>query len=570
MRTRQRAVAVIAAVALVLTLLPVGAIAKVKPGGSIRPLATTYAPDTYEAAGDDTPALARDLTSLIGDYDSPYAEQHSIDLVDATNADVDWLKFTVSDDDVNLEQSSYLFKTVSMTYQLDTVIEIYGPHPTSAFMYHLAVESEGGDSEAIASNDDDPWNSSSLDSALVFRPTTAGTYWVRIRPYAMTDVTSAFESQAGPYTLQVKRGILNRIAGPTRIETAIEVSKSLFESAELGPVTEERCVVIANAYNYPDALGGASLAGIGNGPLLLTSPTSLSAGVGNEIKRLGAKTVYIVGGEPAVSTTVFNQIKALDPALEVFRVAGTDRIKTAAEIAYRAQADAPAFGEDVPKVAIIAYAFNYPDALAATPLAASQNVPILLTGSTTLAAPTNEALTLLGTTDVILMGSTAVISSSIESYLTTKLGAGHVIRMSGSSRYETAKLFASWASDLTGPAPIGDDQIGTPADSALLWALNPLSFGIASGATYADALPGGVACGLTFHPLLLTSPNWPYGYLMSEHDGALPAGDTDWVGDVFAQYTDPFDVGVIFGGPAAISHEAAAVLDNNLMLVNAP
>jgi len=220
-------------------------------------------------------------------------------------------------------------------------------------------------------------------------------------------------------------------------------------------------------------------------------------------------------------------------------------------------------------VAIIAYAYNYPDALAATPLAANQAVPILLTGTASLAADTDAALDNLGVTDVIIMGSTSVISSGIESYLTTKLGAGHVLRMAGSTRYETAKLFASWACDLTGSGELGTGFVGTPANPSMLQALYPSSIGIASGATYADALPGGVACGLDGHPLLLTPPNSPYGYIMAEYDGALPPGDTDFVTDYVSLWNAPFDASVIFGGTAAVSRSTGAVLDNNLMQVNA-
>ncbi len=252
----------------------------------------------------------------------------------------------------------------------------------------------------------------------------------------------------------------------------------------------------------------------------------------------------------------------------MIRVGGTDRIKTAAKVASETASIVTDNGGTPSTVAIIAYAFNYPDALAATPVAACWQVPILLTGTATLAPDTNAALDDLGVTDVIIMGSTTVVSSGIETYLTTKLGAGHVLRMSGSTRYETAKLFASWACDLTGPGTPSDGNIGTPADPNLLQPLSPGSIGIASGATYADALPGGVACGLNGHPLLLTSPSSPYGYIQAEHDGALPPGDTDFVSDYVAEFTEPFNVGVIFGGFPAVSHSTGAVLDNNLMQIN--
>jgi len=570
MRVRQRWAAIAAVVALSAALVPTGAVAKSgdseKVDKGLHPLATSYAADTYEAgAGDDTPATARDLTALIGDYDSAYVEAHSIDAVDLTTSDVDWIKFTVTDDDVNLDQTSYLLQSMVTGSNVDTVIEVYGPSAVSSFSYTAAADSENGDTLSIASNDDGPWAYDLYSSALVFRPTEAGTYYARIRPYAWV---GAFDADAGAYELRVKRGFIDRLAGTDRIKTAIAVSKAMFPDAP-GAATTHMSLVVANAFNYPDALGAASLAGTDGGPLLLTSPSSLSPGVAAEIERLGTDTVYVIGSSAAVSDTVLGQIEAIDPAIDVIRVGGDNRIETAAMVADETAWVVADNGGTPSSVAIIAYAYNYPDALAATPLAASQSVPILLTGTASLAADTDAALDSLGVTDVVLMGSTSVISSGIESYLTTKLGAGHVIRMAGSTRYETAKLFASWACDLTAPGIPDTGLIGTPANPDALGSLTPTSIGIASGATYADALPGGVACGLNGHPLLLTQPTSPYGYIMAEYDGALPPGDTDFVTDYVDWYAAPFDASVIFGGTAAVSRSTGAVLDNNLMQVNA-
>lgn len=236
----------------------------------------------------------------------------------------------------------------------------------------------------------------------------------------------------------MKRDLISRVSGSDRIQTAIEASKALYQAA-LNPATRNIGVVVANGYNYPDALAGALLAGISNGPLLLTKTDSLSAGVGAEIKRLGANRVYVVGGEPAVSNTVFAQLQALNPGIAVYRVAGDNRIQTAMEIALQGQADAPGYGKSISRLAIIAYAYNYPDALSAAPLAAARNVPILLTGTGSLAADTDEALTHLGTTDVVITGSQSVVSANVENQLKAKLGSTHALRVAGGDRYETPR-----------------------------------------------------------------------------------------------------------------------------------
>lgn len=541
--------------------------------GTVR-AASTYEVDQYDAAGmgDSVPANARTVT--IGDYDLPTIENHTIDHVDPATADIDWIKFTVSADDVNIDKTSYLFRTQGTTYNMDTVIEVYGPSATSTFLTTVANQSGNGDPLAAASNDDDTFGAPmrAYDSSLVFRPTAPGTYWVRIRPWSNSG--DQFDCVANPYKLTMKRGITDRVWGLDRIQTAIAVSKQMYQAAPGGTASLNKAVVVASAYNYPDALGGAVLCGIGDGPLLLTSQAFLAPGVADEIRRLGVNRVYVVGGEAAVGSTAFDALQDIDPGISVIRVKGDDRIWTAAEIALQADSDAAGYSETMPTTAIIAYAYNYPDALAASAFAAARNIPILLTGSATLADDTDEVMYHLGTTDVIIMGGTGVISPAIQAALETRFGASHVMRIAGDDRYETAKEFASWACDLKGPGARNNNTVGLSAAPEALPRLNHTSFGIASGQTFADALPGGVACGQAApslgSPILLTRKDSPYGYITAEHDGALPPGDTDWVSDVHTIVGAPFKTAMVFGGNAAVSHETAAILDNSLMLIDAP
>lgn len=53
-----------------------------------------------------------------------------------------------------------------------------------------------------------------------------------------------------------------------------------------------------------DALAGASLAKAKNVLILLTNSSSLYSPTSDEIKRLGAKKAYIIGGEGVVSSIV--------------------------------------------------------------------------------------------------------------------------------------------------------------------------------------------------------------------------------------------------------------------------
>ena len=85
-----------------------------------------------------------------------------------------------------------------------------------------------------------------------------------------------------------------RLAGPTRIETAIEISKHHFpDGAEV--------VYLARQDDFPDALAG----GVANdGPILLVRTNVLPDAVAHEIGRLDPRTVIALGGPAAVSQSV--------------------------------------------------------------------------------------------------------------------------------------------------------------------------------------------------------------------------------------------------------------------------
>lgn len=109
------------------------------------------------------------------------------------------------------------------------------------------------------------------------------------------------------------------------------------------------------------------------------------------------------------------------------RLAGQTRYETASAIAKQgSQSD----------YAILAYGENYPDALASTPLAKKYNAPILLTTSNSLPTSTKQALTDLQTKNVIIVGGTGVISSSVDIELQS-MGI-NVTRIFGNDKYETA------------------------------------------------------------------------------------------------------------------------------------
>ena len=112
----------------------------------------------------------------------------------------------------------------------------------------------------------------------------------------------------------------------------------------------------------------------------------------------------------------------------VNRLAGVDKYETAFDIAKA--------GWQQSDCAILAYGGNYPDALAAAPLARKFNAPILLTEKDSLNSYTSTVLADLKVKTVYIVGGTGVISTNVEKQL-TDLGYS-VNRIAGYDKYETS------------------------------------------------------------------------------------------------------------------------------------
>ncbi|WP_242688430.1 cell wall-binding repeat-containing protein [Bacillus sp. Cs-700] len=250
---------------------------------------------------------------------------------------------------------------------------------------------------------------------------------------------------------------VERISGKDRYKTAIEVSKAGWEKSDT--------VVLARGDDYPDALAGAPLAYKYDAPILLNAQNKLNAEVLEELQRLEAKKVIILGGSGAISTYVEYQLEGY--GFDASRISGKDRFETAANIAARLDGN--------PAKAVIADGYNYPDALSVASYAAVKGYPILLSGKTKLPAATKTALREVD--ESIVVGGTGVIGAEVFKQLPEPK------RYSGKDRYETA---ATIATELVGET-----------DTAY----------IATGKGFADALTGSVLAAKDEAVMLLVETN---------------------------------------------------------------
>jgi putative cell wall-binding protein len=286
-----------------------------------------------------------------------------------------------------------------------------------------------------------------------------------------------------------------RVAGTDRIDTAIQASFFLPGTAG--------AVVLARDDAFPDALGGAPLAAAKDAPLLLTDPASLDPRTLAEIKRVlpAGGTVYLLGGLNALSQAVENAVKAA--GYTTVRYAGTDRYGTDLLVVQQ--------GLGNPTTVLLTTGANFPDALTAGAAAAHLNGGVLLTNDTQL-PPAVAAYLQANTTDTVYaVGGPAA------------------------------------AADPSATAIVGTDRYDTGAKVATTFFKPPLTFGVASGANFPDALAGGATIGLVGDsPLLLTDPN-----TLSAPTAAFLAANKS----AFSQVAS-----WLFGGTSAVSDNVRAAI----------
>ncbi|MDP2400444.1 MAG: cell wall-binding repeat-containing protein, partial [Actinomycetota bacterium] len=215
-------------------------------------------------------------------------------------------------------------------------------------------------------------------------------------------------------------------------------------------------------------------------PLLLTDPNALPAAVADRIKSLGANRAIIVGGTGAVSSAVQNAVGAAVGG-GVSRVQGTNRYLTSDEIGKKTVSVPGRAAWD--GTAFVATGENFPDALAAAPLAAAKGYPLYLAPRDGITSSTLAAMKAAGVTKVYLLGGEAVVTGVTHSRIT---GAGINVagRWFGNDRYATGRQIA---------------------EKSLLAGLKTDRIALATGSNFPDALAGGVMQGLTGSIMVLTT-----------------------------------------------------------------
>lgn len=272
------------------------------------------------------------------------------------------------------------------------------------------------------------------------------------------DEIPPFPSFVGPVSTAANPATaVQRLAGPSRVDTAVAISQDDF------PAGSAQSVVLARAENFPDALVAAPLATATGGPLLLTSATSVAQAVSTEIQRVlpAGGTVFLSGGTAALNADVESQIQ--DLGYNAVRAQGPNRYATAVEVARAAN--------PTPDLIVVANGNDFPDALIGGSLAASEGGVEILADGPELQAEASAYLAENPNAEVLTIGSVAAQA------------VPGVPSITGADAFATSVAVA---------------QQRYPATTG---------FAVASGTDFPDALAGGAHAGRRGIPLLLSWPD---------------------------------------------------------------
>lgn len=232
--------------------------------------------------------------------------------------------------------------------------------------------------------------------------------------------------------------------GESHVNAALEWSKFGFEDGSAPNVLLGRDDIFA------DSLASGGPQGFLKAPLLLTPSDNLVSGVENELERLGANKVTILGGPAAISGAV--EADLVNQGYAVERVSGVTRLHTAIEVARRFLPNAD--------TAIVARAFSgadptqaFADSIAAGGLSAKTGFPVVLSETEQLTGLTRDYLANSNIKTVIMAGGPAALSPAVEDAI-NDLGI-EVQRAAGPTRWDTALALHLVASNDTLPPAEG-------------------------------------------------------------------------------------------------------------------
>jgi putative cell wall-binding protein len=189
-----------------------------------------------------------------------------------------------------------------------------------------------------------------------------------------------------------------------------------------------------------------------------------------------AALVFAIGVALAVLPTARASAQTYTPVMPTpTRIAGADRYQTAIAVAQKL------YPTTAP-IVLIATGQNFPDALAAAPVAAKLGGPLLLTATDSLPQEVGAELTSLDPSTVVIVGGEGAVSPAVVSEISAAVPTATITPISGADRYATAQALIDYA------FPNGAPNVY-----------------LATGANFPDALDAAATAGALGEPLILVN-----------------------------------------------------------------
>lgn len=164
---------------------------------------------------------------------------------------------------------------------------------------------------------------------------------------------------------EVEKAQIKRLAGARREDVAVNISKEFYEKADK--------VIVAQYMADADAMSASNVSQ-GRYPILFTEKDNCYKVTKDEIKRLGASEIILMGGPNTVSDKVEKELAALKGIKKVERISGKDRYEVSINSLKYMNWDKDGKTEGL----VFASGLATADALAAAPFAKKEKSALVL------------------------------------------------------------------------------------------------------------------------------------------------------------------------------------------------
>lgn len=196
--------------------------------------------------------------------------------------------------------------------------------------------------------------------------------------------------------------------GADRAETAVQISKK-------GWTSISKTVVLVRGEDTLSAVVASPLASQNDAPILLTFTNKISDSTLNEIKRLKAERVIVVGSEDAIERSEIRKIESAVPDIYIDEIYSINAQDSSAKIAQRLSEDRKI------DTVYIASEQALPDVLSVAAKAGNQRNPILISSKNTLSQNNISWLKDNNVENVYFIGGPNSLSNSVISQVNTAL-----------------------------------------------------------------------------------------------------------------------------------------------------